>query len=173
MSRDTFLRLLVRAWLATALVDGLFASALSKFGYHSTVTRLWQGVASTVLGPAALEGGMRTALVGVVMHVGVALAWSTVFLALVSALPALRRLLASPAGVLAVAVVYGPFIWVVMSTLVIPTLTGRPPRFGGRWWIQLAGHVVFVALPMVTVVARGLRGRSGEPAAAPRAESVA
>ena len=168
MTRDAFFRLLVPAWLATALTDGLFASALSKFGYHSTVTRLWQGVAATLLGPAAFDGGPRTALVGVVMHIGVALFWSTVFVALVSSWPGLRRLLASPAGVVAVAAIYGPLIWLVMSTLVIPTLTGRPPKFGVRWWIQCAGHVVFVALPMATVVARGLRARtpSAERAAA-------
>lgn len=156
MTRDECSRLLVRAWLVTALVDGLFASALSVVGYHSTVGRLWRGVASTVLGPEALDGGPAIAWLGVVMHIGVALAWTTVFLALVTMLPALRRLLATPGGVLLTATVYGPCIWMVMSLVVIPLLTGRPPKITGRWWIQLAGHVVFVALPMVTVVARGL-----------------
>ena len=41
---------LVRAGLLTALTDGTFASVLSVFAYGSTVTRLWQGVASTLLG---------------------------------------------------------------------------------------------------------------------------
>ena len=166
MTRDAFTRLLLRAWLATAVVDGLFASALSVFGFHSTVTRLWQGVASTVLGPSAFEGGATTALIGVAMHIGVALAWSAVFVALVFASPALQRALRHPAGVVAVAAVYGPFIWMVMSLAVIPVLTGRPPRPTGRWWIQLAGHVIFVALPMVTVVARGLRGSRARPSPA-------
>ena len=161
MTRDELSRLLVRAWLVTALVDGLFASALSVFGYHSTVGRLWRGVASTVLGQEALDGGAAIAWIGVVMHIGVALAWTIVFLALVMALPALRRMLATAGGVLLTAAVYGPCIWIVMSVVVIPLLTGRPPRIAGRWWIQLAGHVVFVALPMVTVVARGLT-RNGE-----------
>jgi hypothetical protein len=58
-----FLSRLVRTWLVIATVDGLFASALSVFAYKSTVTRLWQGVAATVLGPSAFTGGLRTACV--------------------------------------------------------------------------------------------------------------
>jgi hypothetical protein len=161
MTRDAVERLLLRAWLTTALVDGLFASALSVFGYHSTISRLWQGVASTVLGPSAFDGGATTALVGVAMHIGVAFAWSAVFVWLAIASPALRRALRHPGGVIAVAAVYGPSIWMVMSLAVIPLLTARPPRVTGRWWIQLAGHIVFVALPMVTVVARGLARSAG------------
>jgi hypothetical protein len=161
MSRDVLSRLLLRAWFATALVDGLFASALSVFAYHSTVTRLWQGVASTVLGPAAFEGGAHTALLGIVMHVGVAFAWSALFVALVARSPRLRRALTFPTGVVAVAALYGPFIWLVMSLAVIPLLTGRPPRITARWWIQLVGHAFFVALPMAIVVARGLKALAG------------
>ena len=57
----SFLSRLVRTWLVIATIDGLFASALSVFAYKSTVTRLWQGVASTVLGPSAFTGGWRRA----------------------------------------------------------------------------------------------------------------
>jgi len=149
------LRRVARAWPVIAVVDGLFATALSILAYDSTATRLWQGVASTLLGPAAFEGGARTALVGLAMHVGVALRWAAVFGALYVALPALRRLVATPAGVLAAAAVYGPLVWIVMSCLVVPALTGRPPTIGARWWVQAAGHVVFVALPIVLMTRRG------------------
>jgi hypothetical protein len=49
-----------------------------------------------------------------------------------------------------------------MSLLVIPALTGRPPAITSRWWIQLAAHIPFVALPIVTVVGRGLNVRGSE-----------
>jgi hypothetical protein len=149
---------LVPAWLATAAIDGTFASALTVFGYHSTVGRLWRGVASTVLGPGAMDGGSGVALVGVGMHILVALLWTTVFFALYSASPPLQRIVSRPMGAIGVAAVYGPLIWVVMSLLVIPQLTGRPPAITGRWLIQLAGHFPFVALPIVTIVGRGLTG---------------
>jgi hypothetical protein len=155
MIRDPAGRLL-RTGLLTAIVDGIFASSLAAFVYGTGVARLWQGVASTLLGPSALQGGTRTALVGVAMHVGVAFGWSAVFLLLAMRSAALRRVISSPGGVLAVAAIYGPCIWLVMSLVVIPTLTGRPPTFTYRWWVQLLGHIPAVAIPIVWSVARGV-----------------
>jgi len=148
---------LLRAGLLTAVTDGLFSSVLAAFFYGSTVTRLWQGVASVLLGAAAFEGGSRTAAVGVLMHVGVAFGWSAVFLLLVLSSSWLRDILAEPYGVAAVAAVYGPLIWLVMSLAVIPLLTHRPPTINFRWWVQLIGHIPFVALPIVATIARGAR----------------
>ena len=150
-----FVSRLVPAWLITAAIDGTFASALSVFAYHSTAARLWQGVAATLLGPAALQGGIRTALIGVLMHLGVALWWSTVFLTLYTAWPRLRRIVSTAGGAIAVAVAYGPMIWLVMSWVIIPQLTGRAPTITVRWWVQLLGHIPFVALPIVAMI--GLR----------------
>ena len=146
---------LVRAGLLTAISDGLFSSVLVVVVYHSTVTRLWQGVASTLLGKAALDGGTRTALIGVLMHIGVAFWWSAVFLFVVMRWSWIRRVLASPNGVIKVAAVYGPFIWLFMSIVVIPLLVHRPPAINGRWLVQLIGHFPFVGLPMVASIARG------------------
>jgi hypothetical protein len=143
---------LLRAWLLTAIIDGLFACVQAVFS-GSTVTRLFQGVASTLLGADAYQGGVSTALVGLLMHFGVALGWSVVFLALYSASAPVRRLVSTRAGVVAVAAVYGPMIWAVMSLLVIPMLTGRPPSITPRWWGQLAGHFPFVGLPIVGSIA--------------------
>jgi hypothetical protein len=140
---------LLRAGLTTAVVDGLFSSILAAFFYHSTVTRLWQGVASTVLGPEAFNGGLRTALVGVAMHICVAFGWSAVFLFLVMRSRSVMRTLEGPLGVLKIASVYGPSIWLVMSLAVIPLLLHRPPTFNIRWWVQLFGHFPFVGLPIV------------------------
>ena len=154
MTRSDSAARLVRAWLLTAISDGLFACFLSGVVYRSGVTRLWQGVASVLLGPEALTGGTRTALIGVVMHFGVAFTWSAVFLFLVMRWARVREVLASPWGVLKVATVYGPFIWMVMSLLVIPGFTGRSPNITARWWIQLLGHIPFVAVPMLWAIAR-------------------
>ena len=147
---------LLRAGLLTAVIDGLFSSALTVFIYHSTLARLWQGVASTLLGPDALTGGTRTALIGVAMHIGVAFGWSTVFLLLYLRSERLRRIVESPGGVLKVAAVYGPLIWLVMSLLVVPTLLHRPPSLTVRWLVQLVGHFPFVGVPIVA----GISGRS-------------
>ena len=146
------MRKLARAWLTTAVADGLFSSVLAAFFHGSTVERLWQGVASTVLGPGAFTGGTRTVLIGVLMHFGVALGWSAVFLLLATRWASLRRVIAAPAGVVKVAAVYGPFIWLVMSMAVIPLLVQRPPAINIRWWVQLIGHFPFVGLPIVAAI---------------------
>ena len=151
---------LVRAGLLTGIVDGLFSSVLSAFFYGSTVSRLWQGVASVLLGSDALNGGRRTALIGLLMHFGVAFAWSAVFLFLLLRWEWIRGLLASRHGVLKVAALYGPFIWMVMSLVVIPALAQRPPRITLRWWIQWFGHIPFVGIPIVASSAGAPRSGS-------------
>jgi uncharacterized membrane protein YagU involved in acid resistance len=65
-----------------------------------------------------------------------------------------RRVLDTPYGVAKVAAVYGPFIWLMMSLVVIPLLTHRPPTITYRWWVQLIGHFPFVGLPIVASIGR-------------------
>jgi hypothetical protein len=160
MTRDNLSRL-IRAGLLTGVLDGLFSSILSVAFYDSTVTRLFQGVASTLLGKEALDGGVSTALVGVLMHFGVAFGWSAVFLLLVLRSPWIRRVLSSPYGAVKAASVYGPFIWLVMSLIVIPLLLHRPPTFNIRWWVQLIGHFPFVGLPIAASIGRGVSRADG------------
>src|SRR5438874_2690542 len=133
--RASFARAVLPVWLVTAAWDFLCATALSVFVYHTTAARLWQGVASTVLGPAALDGGARAVATGLALHLAVAFTWSALFGA---------------------AVIYGPLIWLVMSLLIIPLATSRPPRFGLRWWVQIVAHVPFVTIPLVFMTRRVL-----------------
>src|SRR5215467_7956748 len=131
---------LLRAWLLTALIDCLFSSVLVSVFYGSSVARLWQGVASVPLGPSALQGGSRTVIIGLALHLAVALTWSTVFLILYSGSGWLRGLTSAPLGVVGMAVVYGPLIWMTMSLLLIPQFTHRPATINYRWWVQWFGH---------------------------------
>jgi hypothetical protein len=145
---------LVRAGLLTGVTDGLFASVQSVVS-GSTLIRLWQGVASTVLSKSAFDGGIPTALLGVVMHFGVAFAWSAVFLFVVMRSSWVSRAVSSRHGVIGVAAIYGPCIWLIMSLVVIPLLLHRPPTITSRWWVQLVGHFPFVGLPIVASIANG------------------
>ena len=152
---------LVRAGVLTGVVDGLFASAVSIGFQHSTVERLFQGIAATVVGPPAFSGGAGTAGIGLLMHFGVAFGWSAVFLFLVAPSPRTRAVLATPYGRLKVASLYGPAVWLVMSLMVIPLLLQRPPRLGALWWIELVGHIPFVGLPIVASIAGAAPRRAG------------
>lgn len=89
----------MRSWLLTAVIDGLFASFLSAVLYQTTVARLWQRVASTLIGSSAYDGGTGTVLLGLLVHIGVAFGWSADFLLLVRRSPWLRDVVSSPYGV--------------------------------------------------------------------------
>jgi hypothetical protein len=158
--RDAMARV-ARAGVLTGVTDGLFSSVLSVAFYHSTVQRLFQGVASTLLGAEAFNGGTLTFAIGVLMHFGVAFGWSVVFLLIAKRARWIRRLLDSPYGVVKVASLYGPFIWMVMSLAVIPLLLQRPPAINIRWLVQLIGHIPFVGIPIVSSIGRGASQSKG------------
>jgi hypothetical protein len=162
-ARDALI-MIVRAGLTTAIIDGLFSGVLSVTAYGSTFSRLFQGVAATVVGNSAFTGGVRTVALGVLMHCGVAFGWSAVFVLVVWRWGLIREVLASRFGALKLAVVYGPAIWLVMSLLVIPILVHRAPTISIRWWVQFLGHFPFVGLPIVASVRAGIRRSESQPA---------
>ena len=157
MQRISFARAVLPVWLVTAAWDAVCATALGVFAYGSTAAAVWQGVAATALGSSAPSVGSARLAAGLAVHLGVAFTWAAIFVAAALAWPALRRAIRSAGGALAVAAAYGPVIWLAMSLVVIPLATGRPPRFGLRWWVQVGAHVPFVSLPLVFTARRVLR----------------
>lgn len=145
---------LIRAGMLTGISDGLFATVLSVFFFNSTFARLWKGVAAVPLGKDALNGGNAMVVAGILIHFTVAFTWSAIFLFVLMRSTSVRRILVSPNGVVKMAAIYGPFIWLFMSLLVIPLFLHRPPAITVRWWVQLIGHIPFVAFPMITMLTR-------------------
>ena len=166
---ENFLRTWLRAWALITVVDGVFATVLPVVAYGRPLGQVWKGVASVLLGRGAMYGGARTIAFGLVLHASVALVWTTVFLVLVLLSPLLRRVVATPAGILAVSTVYGPAIWIVMSSVVLPRVVGTPLVITPQWWLQLLFHIPFVALPIVATIGRGLRPHGGVANAPPGA----
>jgi hypothetical protein len=134
--------------LLLAVIDFVWAVALS-LAYGRPAMSAFRGVASVALAPAWMPEIAPSAMLGVVLHIGVAFTWATVYLVLQHRSRWLTRASSTRGGQAAIAVVYGPFIWIVMSTLVIPMMTGDAVVLSPRWAIQLAGHVFFVGMPVV------------------------
>jgi hypothetical protein len=156
--RSNAMSRLIRAGLLTGVSDAIWAMVATVFVFHrGSAASVWRGVASVLIGKDALTGGAPATALGLVMHFGVAFAWSAVFLLFVTRSHWLRAVLDSPYGVLKVAAVYGPFIWIFMSFVFIPLFTHRLPTMTINWWIQLAGHFVFVGLPLVSSIGSGSR----------------
>jgi hypothetical protein len=139
--------------LLLAVLDLLWAVALSRL-YGRPAMSAFHSVATVALAPAWMPEIAPSATLGVVLHFGVAFAWATFYLVGQQRSRWLTRASATRRGQAAIAVVYGPFIWIVMSILVIPVMTGVAVVFNARWAIQLVGHIVFVGLPVVLGAAR-------------------
>ena len=122
----------LRAALALAVVDGLWAVLLTWY-FGRPPLSVWNGVASTAFGAGMLQAGGKGVAVGLAMHCTVATWWSLVWVTAESNLPVLQRWTAGTGGAFAVAAVYGPLIWMTMSGLVVPTMTGR--------WEVMAGNI--------------------------------
>jgi len=157
---ENFLRVWLRAWALITIVDGIFATVFPVVAYGQPLGRAWQNVAAVLLGRVAIYGGARTIVFGLLMHATVALVWTTLFLVAALFSARLRRVVATPAGIIGVATLYGPVIWIVMSLVVIPAFTHRATQITERWWVQLLAHIPFVALPIVAAIGRGLHSPS-------------
>lgn len=149
------LRTLLKCGLAVGVSDFLFAAVSNGLMLHRTPVRVFQGVASVPFGKGALDGGLPTAALGLGMHFCVALFWSAVYLLLTRTSSGMRRLVQTPQGAALFAAIYGPFIWLVMTFIVIPYFVHRAPTFSPIWWVQLVGHAVFVVGPMIWAAGDG------------------
>jgi hypothetical protein len=153
----TSARRLLRAGLLVGVSDGLFASAFGVFVRGVPVTRVWQGVASVLVGKGAIDGGMQMVALGLLMHFTVAFTWSALLLFAVQRSHWLRAVLDSDYGILKVAAVLGPFIWLCMSLVVIPAFVHRMPVINVGYMEMLVGHIFFVGLPMAAAIGSGSR----------------
>ena len=142
--------------LPTILRAGLVSGALditaalivyARFGRFSV--RLLQGIASGLLGQAAFQGGLATALLGLVCHFFIATSAAAVYFAASRRLPILiERALVSGA-------LYGVVVYFFMQLVVIPLSAIGPRPFSLRATIiGIVIHIFCVGLPIALIVRR-------------------
>jgi len=155
-----FVRALLWGGVICGIVDGAAACVHAWFAAGTTPDRLFQGVASALLGRAAFNGGALTAALGVLMHFGVAFAATAACCLLYRRAPALR---ARPQ--LLLGALFGLGIFCAMNYAILPLLSGvrslylqTPVRWpGSMGWAQFAIHLVFVGQPIAAAARRFLR----------------
>jgi hypothetical protein len=150
------------AGAATGIFDGLFAISLAVWWRkRATIEQVFQGIAGALIGPSAREGGHATALLGVSLHFLIATVWAAIFALLVMRIRFVARLLETTGGTMAVAMIYGPLVWVAMDFIVIPLSHAQhtPPTSPGFWRL-LVGHAFVVGLPIVWICRGALANRS-------------
>ncbi len=152
LRRGPALAALLVAGAVAGTLDASFITIAYVLPGRITLLRLFQGIAKAVLGPAAYQGGLATALLGLAMHYFVALSWAALF-AFAARSGWLRRQIAALPGALLAGAVYGVVIFGVMTFIVLPlTRATRGPLFTFNFYLQLAAHILIIGIPIVLVV---------------------
>lgn len=150
--RIGFDRVLLAA-VVLGTLDGLCAWLLYRTMAHVGAMTLFQGIARALLGMAAFTGGATTALVGLALHFGVALAWATTYAVLYARSELLRQLTRPAAGALAIGAASGLVIHLAMTFLIVPlTRIGAPTMPAPLFLAQLVIHMLVVGPPLVLLI---------------------
>jgi hypothetical protein len=133
---------------ACAILDGVAASV--QFALKGIEPlRIWQGVASGVLGETAFRRGWASGSLGLLLHSVIAFTATAVFVEACPRLPFLAQAwwISGP--------LYGVLVFLVMNLIVVP-LSARPKRPASSQVIivQLIVHVLFVGLPIAMAANR-------------------
>jgi hypothetical protein len=143
--------------LAASLVAALdLAYAVLVFTVIRPVTtpqRVLQSIASGLLGRSAYEGGWPTAVLGLGLHLFIALVWTLIFLAALRLLPPLRRWVSDRRGAVLVALGYGALMWLGMDLIVLPLSRARATPVGSPFFfIHLAQHALLLGPSIVLLL---------------------
>jgi hypothetical protein len=141
----TALQVILIAGLTCGVLDGLSAVALAGGRWM----RVFQFVASSILGPDSFRGGVATASVGIAIHFLVALTATAVYYSVSRGIPILidRALLFG--------VLYGVTIHFFMTFVVIPTSRiGSRPLVLRSFLLQLAVHMIVVGPTIALMIRR-------------------
>jgi hypothetical protein len=138
--------------LAVGVLDGM--DAVLFFGARGVpAPRIFQGIASGLLGPASFRGGAATALLGVVLHFTIALGIVAVYVA------ASRRWTALARRPLAFGPLYGLAAYAVMNGIVLPlsAVAAGGPKPLPVLVNGLLIHMIGVGLPAALFARAALR----------------
>jgi len=141
------LALLTLGVVTAGSLDLLFA--MTYWGVLAGVSpvRILQSVARGLLGAAAFQGGLGTALLGVVLHYSIITVMLACYYLASLRLPVLWRkpLLFGPA--------YGLVLYAVMNYVVVPLSAAGPAPFNLSWVVSgFAVHVFLVGLTLAVSV---------------------
>jgi hypothetical protein len=133
-----FLIQLIHTWIVPGLIQ------------QNPFLVVLQYIASGALGAAAFEGGIATALLGVLFHLVISFAIAAVFILSADRIPLLRRY------PIAGALLYGFGVFIVMNLIVVPLSAAPPvPAPTLPWLIEaVIEHVLGIGLPLGILVRR-------------------
>lgn len=146
----------VKAGLVAGALDLCLAMLIQLvFVGRVNLVRVFQSVASGVLGASARTGGPPAAALGLVLHFLIATIWAAIFLVVAYRWSSLRRWTQSPPSLVATGLGYGVVIWGGMNLVVVPLSRATSNLSLSLVTLaMIAGHAVMVGLPMVLTIGR-------------------
>ena len=147
----------IAAGCLAAVLDLLYAFVLAALR-DATPLRVLQSIASGLLGPAAYDGGIPAALLGLICHVGILIVAAGIFCLGALALRYLREHL------LIAGAIFGASTYLFMNFVVLP-LSAVPFRLAYPGLVILQGlvsHAVLVGLPIAWVLKSPVLPGSGQ-----------
>ena len=138
--------------LVVGILDGLFALIFYGLILGAQPLRIFQAVASGVLGKASFEGGVTTFLLGILLHFVVATCIAAVYYVASLKLPVLIR------HAVVCGLLYGMIAHLVMNYVVIPLSAANSGRFSLRTFLPaFIGHALLVGLPIALLARRSAK----------------
>jgi len=139
--------------LAAGFLDISFACIYWALARDVPPQRIFQSVASGLLGKESYAGGWSTATLGLALHFLMTLIMAAAYYLASKRMAVLwRRPLAFGAA-------YGLFLYAVMNFIVVPLsrAAGGGPRNDLWTWLGVAAHVMLVGIPIALSVRRSFR----------------
>jgi uncharacterized membrane protein YagU involved in acid resistance len=153
--RPRALEVIPAGGVLVGIFDLVFAFTFYGIFLKAAALRIFQSVAAGILGrPAAIEGGLKTFFLGILLHFLVATCIATVYYLVSLVLPLVLRY-PVPSGL-----IYGMIAYLGMNYIVIPLSAIGPRTTSKRAWIfavEIIGHAFLVGLPLALLARRSAR----------------
>ena len=145
---------MAKAFLAIfwgGLACGVFDISQAMIAWYLQVgakpIRIWQSVASGLLGPDAFKGGLKTAIIGGALHFLIAFTAAAVYWV------ASRKLTFMTQHAVIAGMLYGECVWLFMNFVVLPLSSAHRSPFNAAAIITgPIGHLFLVGLPIALAV---------------------
>jgi hypothetical protein len=147
-TRNALLRTIVLGGMLIFIIQFIHQWIVATLLQGNPFILVWQYIASGALGPAAFEGGVATAMLGVVFHLMISFLIAGVFILIADRTPLLRRY------AIAGALLYGFGAFVVMNLIVVPLSAAPPlPAPTMPWLLEaVVEHILGIGLPLGILV---------------------
>jgi hypothetical protein len=154
MGQRSIAKAIVVGGLIGGALDLLFAVSFAAYN-GAAPTRVFQAIASGLLGDPAFSGGISVEALGVACHFGISLLWAALFAFVASRVPALTR------RPILTGLAFGVAVFLSMRLVVLPlSAYPHPVTFKPLASVlDLLSHMFLFGTPIALVVSRAILGR--------------